>query len=71
MKQQTKKSGRKRINQKAFDKIASNTHKKTFITKREWNLVTPPGAHILRKYLNREFKVETLVDNSGWIVTPL
>ncbi len=63
---ETKKVGRKRINQPAFDKI--DGRKQVFITRKEWKLVTPPGAHLLRKYLGKEYVVRTAVDDSGWLI---
>ncbi len=59
--------GRKRINQPAFDKIKAAGKKEVIITKKEWNLATPPGAHILRKYLKDEYKVQSLVEG-GWVI---
>ena len=41
------------------------------LTKEAWNYKTLPGAHIIRRHTNREFKVETLVDETGWKVTAL
>ena len=63
-----KPKGRKRTNQKAFDAIMAAGKSQCLITRREWKLATPPGAHLLRKYLKREYLVRTLADNSGWVV---
>lgn len=65
---ETKKAGRKRINQPAFDKIAKAGKNEVVIKRKEWNLVTPPGAHLLRKYLKREYKVMSLMDGTGWLI---
>jgi hypothetical protein len=64
-----KKKGRPRTNDEAFMRIVRAGNKKTVVKKKEWKLATPPGAHILRKYLKREYKVETLADDSGWLIT--
>ena len=67
-----KKPGRDPKNQKAFDKI--NSLKKgefMIMKKKDWKMKTLPGAHIIRRYTNREFKVETLLDESGWVITAL
>ncbi len=65
---ETKKVGRKRINQPAFDAISAAGKKEIVIMKKGWKLVTPPGAHILRKYLKREYKVSTLANGRGWVI---
>lgn len=65
---ETKKVGRKRINQAAFDAILASGKKEMVMKRSKWNLVTPPGAHLLRKYLKREYKVETLANDSGWLI---
>lgn len=69
---QVKKKGRKPSNAEAFEKIA-NVKKGNFITitRAEWNIKTVPGQHIIRRHTGREFKVETLADDSGWKVTAL
>lgn len=65
---EVKKKGRPRTNEEAFIRIARAGFKKVIIKKKEWKLATPPGAHLLRKYLKNEYKVNSLADNSGWIV---
>lgn len=67
-----KKPGRDPKNTTAFHKIA-RIPKGEFIVmkKKDWKMKTLPGAHIIRRYLNREFKVETLLDESGWKITAL
>lgn len=65
---EVKKKGRRRINSKAFEKIGAAGKDTIFINKKEWKLATPPGAHILRRYLKKEYKVQTAADNSGWVV---
>lgn len=70
MKPETKKPGRKRINQKAFDMILANGREETLMKRKDWKLVTPPGAHLLRKYLKKEYVVATLKDDSGWLISP-
>lgn len=69
---EVKKRGPGTPNKKAIDKI--NKLKKgehLILKKKEWLLATLPGAYILRSHLNREFKVQTLVDESGWKITAL
>ena len=69
---EVKKPGRKSPNQVAFDKINTLEQGEHMIfPKEEWLLKTLPGANILRRHLNREFKVETLKDDSGWRITAL
>ncbi len=63
-----KKRGRKRINQAAFDAILAAGKNEIIIKKKNWKLVTPPGSHLLRKYLKKEYRVNTLANDSGWIV---
>lgn len=65
----TKPKGRKLINTAAFNKISSIDIGKSIIMQRKnWKLVVPPGAHILRKYLRREYEVRSLIGDSGWII---
>lgn len=63
-----KSKGRKRMNQKAFDTILAAGRKKVVIMKKEWKLATPPGAHLLRKYLKKEYKVQTIEGDIGWVI---
>lgn len=65
---QVKKKGRKPINDRAFTKIREAGRKEVLVTRKEWKLVTPPGAYILRKYLKAEYQVQTLIDDSGWVI---
>lgn len=65
---EVKKKGRPRTNEEAFMRIARAGFKTVVIKKKEWKLATPPGAHLLRKYLKNEYQVHSLADNSGWIV---
>ncbi len=67
---ETKKKGRKRLNQAAFDKIERKGNTQSIIKRSEWKLMTPPGKYILRQYLGKEYIVSTLADDSGWIITP-
>ena len=69
---QVKKTGRRSINTKAFETI-SKIKKGSFIIfpKKDWKLMTLPGAHILRRHTGREFQVQTLLDDSGWKITAL
>lgn len=64
-----KRKGRKPINTEALDWIEKQKKKTFTLTRDMWRLATPPGAHILRKKLGMEFKVQSLIDNSGWILT--
>ena len=67
-----KKKGRRPRNKEAFDKIDELKQGEFMILlKGDWNLKTLPGAHIIRRYTNREFKVETLMDETGWRITAL
>jgi len=69
---EVKKRGAKTPNEKALKIInAIEKGQSQILDKREWVIVTPPGAHILRRHLNREFKVESLIDDSGWKITAL
>lgn len=69
---EVKKPGRKSTNKKAFDMLL-DTPKGDFIVikKKDWTIKTKPGQHLIRKRTGREFKVETLVDESGWKCTAL
>ena len=67
-----KKKGKPTSNNAAFEKINAVEHGNfTIITKEEWDMGTIPGQHLIRRRLNREFKVETLADDSGWKITAL
>ncbi len=68
MKPKVKGPGRKPINSLAIDKIAKAGVKEILITRKEWRLVVPPGAHILREKLGCEYHVSSLEDNTGWII---
>lgn len=69
---QVKRAGRKPTNEKAFNLIAAIKKGKFIIVlAKDWNLKTSPGRHIIRKHTGREFKVESLIDNSGWKCTAL
>lgn len=65
---EVKSKGRKQTNVKAFEKIRAAKKNKIIIFKSEWKLVTPPGAHILRKYLKAEYVVQTLANDKGWVI---
>ena len=41
------------------------------LKKEDWKYKTLPGAHIIRRHTNREFKVETLINGIGWKITAL
>lgn len=69
---EVKKRGAKTPNEKALKLInAIEKGDSMILETKEWVIVTPPGAHILRRHLNREFRVEALIDDSGWKVTAL
>lgn len=68
MRHETKKAGRKPINLPALTKIANAGRSEVVIRRREWRLVVPPGAHLLRQKLGAEYVVKSLADNSGWVV---
>lgn len=63
-----KPKGRKRTNQAAFDIILAAGKKEVVIMKKEWKLATPPGAHLLRKYLKHEYRVRTIEGDIGWVI---
>lgn len=65
---EVKKSGRKPINLEQFLRIKKAGSKKIIVLKRDWKLATPPGAWILRKYLKAEYTVQSLLDNTGWVI---
>ena len=69
---EVKKKGKKTRNNVAFERLAE-TQPGSFIIfkKNEWEMKTIPGAHLIRRRLGREFKVETLKDDSGWKITAL
>lgn len=69
---EVKKKGKKTSNNKAFEKL-SELKPGSFIVvlKKDWGMKTVPGSHLIRRRLKREFKVETLKDDSGWKVTAL
>lgn len=69
---EVKKKGKKTRNDAAFEKI-NKLAKGEFcvITKEEWKMGTIPGQHLIRRRIHREFKVETLKDDSGWKITAL
>lgn len=64
---ETVKKGRRRINQAALDRIKEAGRDRIIIQKKDWKLKTPPGMHILRKYLKAEYRVQSLVAG-GWVV---
>lgn len=67
-----KKKGRKPSNAAAFARIAKvKKGESIIVTRGEWQIKTVPGQHIIRRHTGREFKVETLADDSGWKVTAL
>lgn len=67
-----KKPGRKSVNQKNYKQIAAIKKGDSLVVKRkDWNIKTVPGQHMLRRNIGREFKVETLIDDSGWLITAL
>lgn len=69
---EVKKKGKKRINNEAFEKIENlKSGEFLIVTKEEWKMKTIPGSHLMRRRLLREFKVETLKDDSGWKITAL
>lgn len=69
---EVKKKGKPTSNNEAFKKIdVIKTGEFVIITKREWQMGTIPGQHLIRRRLNREFRVETLADDSGWRITAL
>lgn len=69
---EVKKKGKPTTNNVAFEKIrALEVGQYLIITKKEWAMSTIPGAHLIRRRLNREFLVETLSDDSGWKITAL
>ena len=41
------------------------------LKKQDWKYKTLPGAHIIRRHTGKEFKVETLIDRTGWKITAL
>jgi len=64
--------GRKPSNTEAFSKIAAVKKGDSLIIRRdEWLLKTVPGQWLIRHHTGREFRVETLADGSGWLVTAL
>lgn len=69
---QVKKPGRKPANPEMFAKIGAVKVGEAIIIKRkDWTIKTVPGQHIIRRHTGREFKVETLADDSGWRITAL
>jgi hypothetical protein len=69
---QVKKKGKKTRNNAAFEKInAVKVGDFIVLKNEEWEMGTLPGAHIIRRRLGREFKVETLKDETGWVITAL
>lgn len=70
--QEVKKKGKRTRNNEAFNMInAVEKGKSMILFKHEWKLKTLPGMNIIRRRLKREFKVETLKDNTGWKITAL
>lgn len=65
---QVKAKGRRRHNQKALDIIREAGKNRVFITKKQWKLVRPPGAYILRKRLGAEYVVQSLINDEGWVI---
>lgn len=69
---EVKKKGKKTRNNSAFEKIALVKKGDFIILKnKDWEMKTPIGANIIRRRTGKEFKVETLADDSGWKVTAL
>lgn len=69
---EVKRKGRKPSNAAAFARVAAvKKGQSIVVTRGEWKIKTVPGQHIIRRHTGREFKVETLADDSGWRVTAL
>lgn len=69
---EVKKPGRKTHNIAVLNRISMlKVGESTVVKKTEWNTLTRPGQHMLRKQTGREFKTETLADDSGWLITAL
>lgn len=67
---ETKKPGPRPINTDAFNKIKTlGIGKMMVMQKKQWKLIAPPGAIILRRRLGREYEVKSLVDDSGWLIS--
>ena len=64
--------GKKTRNNEAFELInTAQPGSSIIILKGDWKMKTLPGMNIIRRRINREFKVETLNDFSGWRITAL
>jgi len=63
-----KKAGRKPRNGAAFKKIEEAGENEVVILNEEWKLKTPPGKFLLRNYTHKEYSVNTLLDDSGWVI---
>jgi len=70
--QEVKRKGKRTRNNEAFAMInATEPGKSMILFKHEWKLKTLPGMNIIRRRLKREFKVETLRDNTGWKISSI
>ncbi len=68
MTHETKKAGRRPIDMPVLTRIANMGKGEVVVKRKEWRLVEPPGAHILRRKLGQEYVVKSLADDSGWVV---
>ena len=67
---EVKKRGQQNTNNEAFSKINElNENEYIIIKNTQWKMKTPLTSYLLRRRLSREFKVERLLDDTGWKVT--
>lgn len=72
MDQEVKKRGHKTKNDSTFSLVSKLALGESYIlTKEEWAMKTLPGMHLFRRRTGKEFRVQTLKDNSGWKITAL
>lgn len=65
---ETVKKGRRPINAEAFEAIRRAGAREVVMHRGAWRLAIPPGKHILRQKLGREYSVSRLADDTGWVI---
>ena len=67
---EVKKKGKPFTNKKAYNRLDKlSVGNSLHMSKKDWLLVTPPGAWLLRKRLGKEFTVQTFADDTGWLIS--
>lgn len=64
------KGKKRRLSLAVFEAVDTlNYGQNIIILKKSWKLKEVPGAYLLRKYLKKEFLVQSMANRKGWLVT--